>query len=346
MPERDIFVVGGSAGALEALQVLVRQLPADFPGAIFVVLHVASESPSSLPAILKRNGPLHAVHATDREAIRPGRIYIAPPDYHLLVHRGHVRVVRGPRENRHRPAIDPLFRSAARAYGNRVVGVILSGMLDDGSAGLAAIKRHGGTAVVQDPQEAIFGEMPASALQTVDADYVVPAADLGATLVSVAAKPALETVPAAASTHVAKEDRITEFYLDAMEDPDRPGAPSVFTCPECNGVLWEVPELGGPMRFRCRVGHAYTAGTLLAEKIHSYESALWEALRSLEESANLAHRMAKSARAANNLRSAERYEEQAENKEQHAGALRAMLLENEKQITTPEEKAVTIERVS
>ena len=346
MPERDIFVVGGSAGALEALQILVRQLPADFPGAIFVVLHVASESPSSLPAILKRNGPLPAVHATDREAIRPGRIYIAPPDYHLLVHRSHVRVVRGPRENRNRPAIDPLFRTAARAYGNRVVGVILSGLLDDGSAGLATIKRHGGTAVVQDPQEAIYGEMPASALQSVEADYVVPAADLAATLISVAAKPALETVPAAASTHVAKEDRITEFYLDAMEDPDRPGTPSVFTCPECNGVLWEVPELGGPMRFRCRVGHAYTGGTLLAEKVHSYEGALWEALRALEESANLAHRMARSARAANNLRSAERFEQQAENKEQHAGALRAMLLENENQVPAPEVKDAGIEQVS
>jgi two-component system, chemotaxis family, protein-glutamate methylesterase/glutaminase len=162
--EHEIFVVGASAGGVEALTRLVRTLPARFPGTLFVVLHLPAESPSLLPSILTRSGSLKASHPQDGERIAPGQIYVAPPDHHLLVESGYMRVVRGPKENRHRPALDPLFRSAARSYGPRVVGIVLSGMLDDGTAGLMAIKRCGGLAIVQNPAEALYPSMPQSTL--------------------------------------------------------------------------------------------------------------------------------------------------------------------------------------
>ena len=179
MPGRDIHVIGASAGGVETLAELVRALPADLPASLFVVLHLPPHAISVLPQILSRSGPLPAAHARDREPIGRGRIYVAPPDHHLLIHRDHVRVVRGPRENNCRPAVDPPFRSAARSYGRRVVGVILSGVLDDGTAGLAAIRQRGGVAVVQDPDEARFSGMPTSALELVGADHRLRLADIG-----------------------------------------------------------------------------------------------------------------------------------------------------------------------
>src|SRR2546421_6158345 len=175
MPGHDIIVIGASAGGVEALVKLAGQLPADLPASIFIVLHIPAQSPSLLPDILSRSGRLEAVHPQNGESIAPGRIYIAPPDHHLIVTRGHVRVIHGPKENRHRPAIDPLFRSAALAYGPQVIGVVLTGSLDDGTAGLIAVKQRGGLAVVQDPDDAYCGDMPRSALRYVKApDYVLP----------------------------------------------------------------------------------------------------------------------------------------------------------------------------
>src|SRR3954470_2925577 len=178
MPSHDIIVIGASAGGVETLKALVRGLPAELPAAVFVVLHVAPGGPGYLPQILAKAGPLPASFPEDGEAIANGRIYVAPPDHHLLLEPGRVRVVRGPKENRHRPAADPLFRSAAWAYGPRVIGVVLSGTLDDGAAGLWAIKSCGGVAIVQDPEDALFDEMPASALASVDADHVAPLEEL------------------------------------------------------------------------------------------------------------------------------------------------------------------------
>jgi two-component system chemotaxis response regulator CheB len=192
MPKHDMIVIGASAGGVEALIKLVGSLPADLPAAIFLVLHIPAQSPSLLPDILNRAGPLHAVHPVDGQAIEYRHIYAAPPDYHLMVEKGIVRIVRGPKENRHRPAIDPLFRSAARTYGTRVVGVILTGSMDDGAAGLLAIKRRGGKAIVQDPQDALFASMPQSAIAHVEVDHVVPLFDMAPLLTKLAHEQAAE----------------------------------------------------------------------------------------------------------------------------------------------------------
>jgi two-component system chemotaxis response regulator CheB len=186
MAGHDIIVVGASAGGVHALVTLVGSFPQKLPAAIFVVLHIPAESPSLLPDILSRAGPLEAVEAVDCMDIEHRCIYVVPPDHHLLIERGHVRVVRGPKENRHRPAVDPLFRSAAQVYGPRVVGVILTGALDDGTAGLLAVKRRGGIAVVQDPDEALYSSMPLSALTNVEVDYRLPLSSIGPLLVHLA----------------------------------------------------------------------------------------------------------------------------------------------------------------
>src|SRR5262245_32648369 len=200
MANHDIIVLGASAGGIEALTDLVPQLPAALPVAIFVVVHLPPHSPSILPRLLTQAGPLPATHATDGEAIQPGHIYVAPPDFHLLLTPGTVRVVRGPQENLCRPAIDPLFRSAAAAYGPRAIGVILTGSLRDGTAGLLTIKQRGGVAVVQDPADALFPNMPRSALEYVDVDYCVPLAELAGVLARVAAQPARNTKTAVPSS--------------------------------------------------------------------------------------------------------------------------------------------------
>ena len=189
IPGRDIIVIGASAGGVEALSQLARHLPADLPAAVFVVLHVPPYSPGLLPRILSRSRTLPASHPADGEAIRNGRITIAPPDHHLLLEGGRIRLTRGPRENGHRPAVDPLFRTAACSFGPRVVGVVLSGTLDDGTAGLAAIKQRDGVAVVQDPDEALYTGMPRSAMESVAVDYCLPINGIAELLVRLAREP-------------------------------------------------------------------------------------------------------------------------------------------------------------
>jgi two-component system, chemotaxis family, protein-glutamate methylesterase/glutaminase len=189
MPGHDIVVVGASAGGVETLIKLVEKLPADLPASVFVVLHIPAQNPSLMPEILSRSGQLKAVHPMDDEAIQQRCIYVAPPDLHLLVERGRVHLLRGPKENRHRPAIDPLFRSAAAAYGPRVVGVVLTGSLDDGTAGLLAIKRLGGVAIVQDPVDALYPSMPLHALEHVDVDYKLPVSEIGPLITRLAYEP-------------------------------------------------------------------------------------------------------------------------------------------------------------
>ena len=264
MPGRDIVVVGTSAGGVEALRALVGGLPADFPGSVFVVMHAASESPGVLAQILDRSGPLPAAHASNRERIRPGHVYVAPPDTHLLLEPGVMRLTRGPRENRFRPAVDPLFRSAAAVYGPRVVGVILTGGLDDGTSGLWAVKRLGGVAVVQDPDEAFMPAMPLSALNQVEVEYKLPLAEIAPLLVRLASKTVAEQ-----GGYEVPEDLNIEMKI-AMEDHAREagvtrlGTPSVFTCPECHGTLLQLKE-NGRTRYRCHTGHAYSADSLLSE---------------------------------------------------------------------------------
>jgi two-component system, chemotaxis family, protein-glutamate methylesterase/glutaminase len=322
MPDHDIVVVGASAGGVEALADLVGSLPADLPAAVFVVLHVPSTGISALPDILSRRGPLPAAHVKDGEPIEHGRIYVAPPDHHVLLRPGHAHLARGPREHGHRPAVDPLFRSAAREYATRVIGVILSGALDDGTAGLLAIKARGGLAVVQEPADALYPGMPRGALEHVQPDHVQPAAAMGALLASLTAVPAADPLhPAPNDMKV--EDAVDGFAIEAIEG-EHPGKPSGFSCPDCNGVLWEIQD-GQLQRFRCRVGHAWSPESLLTQQSEGLEAALWIALRSLEERASLARRLAEPARRRGHSITAGRFEEQAAEAQQAARLVRDLL---------------------
>lgn len=329
----DIIVIGASAGGVEALCQLVHDFPPDLPAAIFVVLHISPQGTSVLPNILNRcrqkrykDGSLPAAHAKNGEAIEHGRIYVAPPNQHLLLKDGYIRLARGPKENSHRPAVDPLFRTAAQIYGHRVVGVVLSGTLDDGTAGLVAVKEQGGMAVVQNPNEALHSGMPSSAIENVDVDHILQVSEIAPVLVDLAYKPVqgVEDV----SRNMKMESDMAELELTAMQSSDRPGTPSPFACPECAGVLWELNE-GGVLRFRCRTGHAYSVGSLLSEQSEALEAALWTALRALEEKASLVERMATRARDRNQPFSAKRFEEQAQDMQQRAVLVRQLLLDGE-----------------
>jgi two-component system, chemotaxis family, protein-glutamate methylesterase/glutaminase len=324
MSGRDIIVVGASAGGVEALVKLASHLPADLPAALLVVLHLPSRSTSVLPKILSRVGPLKAIHPQHNDPIQRGYIYIAPPDHHLLIKGEVIHLSRGPRENGHRPAIDPLFRSAARTYGPQVVGVILSGALDDGTAGLQAVKMRNGIAVVQDPTECPFPGMPQSAIEKLDVDYVLLVTEI-AVLLDQLAHQELPADASPASAQMEDEIQIAELDMNAVEDENRPGTPSMFACPDCGGTLWEIHD-GELVHFRCRVGHAFSAETLLAEQSEALEEALWVAFRALEESASLATRMAKKADHQGHNLTAQRYYEQAEDTRQRAALIRQALL--------------------
>lgn len=331
MNRHKIIVIGASAGGVEALTKLVASLPADLPAAIFVVLHVSPEGTSVLPRILNRAGPLQAMHPKHGQAIEPGRIYVAPPDFHLLVKRGYIHLARGPQENRHRPAIDPLFRTAARAYGPLVIGVVLSGSLDDGTAGLLAIKMRGGVAIVQDPDDAYFSGMPRSAIENVEVNYILPASEIAPVLEELASQSLSEEKVNPVSGDIEIESDMAELDPIAVHKDDRPGTPSGFGCPECGGALWEIKE-SDYLRFRCRVGHAYSIDSLLAEQSEALEDALWSALRALEESGALAHRMARRARENNQNLIATRYEERARSTQQQSEIIRQVLLKGMKNI--------------
>lgn len=283
MPNRDIVVVGASAGGVEALTAVLGSLPADFPAAVFIAWHVAPYSRSMLPSILERASRLPAAHAKNGEPVRGGQVYVAPPDHHMLLERGKVRLTRGPKENRFRPAIDPLFRSAAYAYGPRVVGVVLSGSLDDGTAGLWAIKDRGGKAIAQDPNEALHPSMPLSALQHVEVDYKLPLARIGPTLVALSGEPAEDETAFPVSDKLEIEAHIEREGNGLEAGVLELGQPSVFSCPECQGVLLQIKD-GSLLRFRCHTGHAYSVDSLFASLSESGETALWAALRSTEES--------------------------------------------------------------
>jgi two-component system chemotaxis response regulator CheB len=285
---RDIVVIGASAGGVQALQKLVGGLPPDFPAAVFVVLHLWPGSESYLPSILTRAGQLPAVTALDGAAIERRKIYCAPSDYHLLLEAERMLVMRGPRENRFRPAVNPLFRSAAVAYRNRTIGVVLTGLLDDGAAGLWAIKQCGGVAIVQ--SDAVFDQMPRAALDNVEIDHHVPLARIPELLLKLTREP----ISAQAAPPVPEVIQINNegakmkpvaFKLDEV------GQRSLFVCPECSGALWEIEE-GKQLQYRCHVGHAYTGEVLETAQSSAIEQSLWSALRALKESAALDQRLA------------------------------------------------------
>ncbi|GAB1538637.1 chemotaxis protein CheB [Scytonema sp. NUACC21] len=325
MPGHDIIVVGASAGGVEALTYLVKNLPDDLDAAIVIVLHVPSHSNSVLPRILARAGNLPAAHAKDGELISPGRIYIAPPDYHLLVKPGYLQLSRGPRENNHRPAIDPLFRTAARAYGGRVIGVILTGVLDDGTAGLKAVKMRKGVAVVQDPDDAMYSGMPLSAIENIDnIDFVVALSDIPSTLVNLVNTPVEVEAENSVPNEVEFESDLAEMNMEALNNDNKPGKPSPFACPDCGGTLWDLSK-GDLLRFRCRTGHAFSAVSLQAKQSDAVEDALWIALRALEEKAALTRRMAQRMRDRNQVLSAKRLEDEAIDVQERATVIHNLL---------------------
>lgn len=324
IPGRDIIVIGASAGGVQALSAVIQDLPPDLPAAVFVVLHISPDGYSALPSILSRSGLLPASHPADGEVIRPGRIYVAPPDRHLAIQNSHVHLSRNASENGHRPAVDVLFRTAARWYGPRVAGVVLTGNLDDGTVGLAAIKKCGGVAIVQDPKDADYPGMPTSALANVEVDHVLPAAGIGGLL------DRLLYEPRPAGGVICDEVEEEPDAMGIWQDPQSSGSePSNLTCPECGGTLFEKPG-ERPLHFRCRTGHAYSPESLLSEQFHSLEGSLWAALRSLEENASLCRRMEERSRQHGNTFSTKRYEKRAEEAEKHAEALRRILIEDRK----------------
>jgi two-component system chemotaxis response regulator CheB len=317
-------VIGASAGSISLLRQLFAALPADYPAAVFVVVHVAPESPPILDSLIGRVSNMPAVLARAGARIRRSTITIAPPDLHLMLQPDGVVVTHGPRENRYRPSIDVLFRSAAVAFGSRVTGVILSGMLDDGAAGLWAVKRRGGMAVVQDPTDAEFADLPTNAIAATRVDHVVPVSDMPSLLMRIANE-TLSGVEEPVPVQMAKEVRIASRGDTSMEELDELGERVPLTCPECGGSLWEMGD-GGP-RYRCHTGHGYTLGTLTAEQANQVEAALWASLRRLEESERLSRHMESTARAMGNERSAQYHADMARANAGHAETLRKILRE-------------------
>lgn len=286
--QRDVIVVGASAGGVQALQSLVAQLPPELPASVLVVLHLMSSGTSVLHSILDRAGPLPATQARDGERLERGHVYVAPPDFHLLLRGPNIHLSAGPRENGHRPAIDPLFRSAARAYGPRVIGTVLSGTLDDGTDGLRLIKQRGGATLAQDPDDAAYGDMPRNAIQYVGPDFVLPVADMGAALFELVDTPLDPSPPNGIADPATQQVDLVEVEF-GREDPA--GDPTLLTCPDCGGVMLERDD-GGLVRFACQVGHAYSPESLNEQQGEALEHALWNAIRTLEERADLFGRMA------------------------------------------------------
>jgi two-component system chemotaxis response regulator CheB len=322
-----VVLIGTSAGGLNALRRLLGRLSPDFPAAVLVVMHIGSHY-SVLPKILKRDVGMPVRHAEDNESIVPGTVLIAPPDHHMLVEDGLIRLSQGAKENFARPAIDPLFRCAAVYYRENAIGVILTGMLDDGTIGLQAIKAYGGVALVQDPNEADEPEMPCSALQYVQVDDCMPLDGLAQRLIELTALENTAQRPEPKAT--AEWDRTevqSRFALRQrtdMDDLGRIATPAGIACPECHGGLWQV-DGASPMQFRCHIGHSYTEQTLLNGQDSAIEEAVWAAVRALHEKQMLLKRLAASANQPGREQAAEEHEASARTVASYAETLRSVL---------------------
>ncbi len=339
MAKHDVVVIGASAGGVEAIRRIVSDLPRDIRASIFVVLHI-SRGRSMLPEILTRAGRLPASHPTDGEPLQYGRVYVGPPDHHLVIIDGVVRIVHTASENGVRPAVDPLFRSAARTYGPRVIGVILTGALDDGTAGIAAVKEAGGVTIAQDPDEALSPGMPKSAIATGMIDHVVALRDIPLLLTALVEEEAPPPRPETGPHVRAMEPDLANVPL-AIVPGDRPGRPSVFSCPECHGTLWEVED-NGLLRFRCRVGHVYSPDSMLAAQTDEVDRALWTALRTLEERAALSHKLAERGRMREQHWVDKAFTRRAREAESEAGHIRSLLRARSVTIhTVPDDAATT-----
>ncbi|HEX8949081.1 MAG TPA: chemotaxis protein CheB [Dissulfurispiraceae bacterium] len=323
MAKNKIIALGASAGGIEAISKVISTLPEDIPAPLFVVLHSGPESPGLLDEIFSRAGRLKAKYAENGEAFSPGTIYIAPADHHLIIKDSRTLLSRGPRENRSRPALDPLFRSAGAAYDSQTIGVVLSGMLDDGTAGLFSLKRCGGITCVQDPADAAYPDMPRNALENVEVDYVLPAAELGPVLDRLAREHGENHTPI--PEDIVKEARIAELGVSNINMMEKMGNKAPFVCPECGGVLWEMRQ--DPIqRYRCNVGHAYTIASLISSQDEAIENALWAAIRSLEERANMLMRLVTYNRERGRAKVTVEWEREAEDSRRNAQRIRELLL--------------------
>jgi two-component system, chemotaxis family, protein-glutamate methylesterase/glutaminase len=331
MTSRNIIVIGASSGGVEALKNLIARLPSDFEASLFIVWHMSPNIRGILPQVLNQANTIYAAHAVDREPIYPNRIYIAPPDHHLLIESGCVRVTRGPKENRFRPAVDPLFRSAAYTYGQRVLGVILSGALDDGVAGLWTVKHRGGIAIVQDPNDAEVPSMPENAQREVTIDYCVPVAEMGALLVRLSQEQVADKVFMKDET----ENKKTEIEIRIAEQGSafeagimRFGTLTPYSCPECLGVLSAIKD-GNLTRYRCHTGHAFSGDSLLATITERIEDSLYAAIRGIEESVMLLNHIGDHIAELNQPKLAAVYFQKAKEAEARGQLIRQVVLSHE-----------------
>lgn len=318
---RDTVVVGTSSGGIPALRRLLGALPADLPAAVLVVMHQGRLA-GQLDAALRRASSLPLAFVSGDEPIEEGRVYLAPPDRHLIVTGDTVRISAGPREMRTRPAINPLFRTAAAARGGRVVAVQLTGLLDDGVAGLEAVRRCGGVTLVQDPEEADYPEMPQAAVDAGLADHVAPLerlADLLERLVHESAPTAI-TIPA----DIAIEARLSAGEPSRPASSERIGEQVPVACPDCGGPLWQTGE-GPAMHYRCHVGHSLSARAMLEAQADGIERSLWVAVRSLSERASILRKLAEGSSGRNDV-VAEDYRERAREAQEHSENARRFLL--------------------
>jgi two-component system chemotaxis response regulator CheB len=324
----DIVVIGTSAGGLKALSAVISVLPADFGAAVFVVQHLAPDKKSYLPKLLGDISDLPVSSPADGETFLPGHVYVAAPDHHLLLNGDRIRVMRGPQENRFRPSIDALFRSAARSFGSRVIGVVLTGYLDDGTVGLQTIKKRGGITVVQDPDEAEYPSMPRIALRYVDVDHTVAIAEAGPLLIRLVAEPAAaqEAFPTSPAieieANIAEQVMNTKEFLDNVEQI---GNRTTYTCPDCNGAIWQIGD-EEPLKLRCHVGHSFTGEVFSAEQSRNVESALWSAVRIMEEKVTFSRQLALRKRRQNMFDEADAFEKEADNLDNEVTRVRDLIV--------------------
>ncbi|QSB25288.1 chemotaxis protein CheB [Flavobacterium sp. CLA17] len=320
-----IVVVGTSAGGMKALIKLVEQLPKDFPAPILIVQHISADATGdALLNSLNKIGKLKCIHAKHGNHIESGYIYFAPSDHHLMVEKdGSLLVTKGAQENRSRPAIDPLFRSAAASFGNKTIGILLTGYLDDGTAGIITIQRCGGISIIQDPADADYPDMPTNALNQMKPDYCVPITEMGGILSTLMIRKSTKqlTIP----EDIVKEVKIAQRVLSDLPSVNSLGEQVPFNCPGCGGVLWKMDK-GPALRYRCHTGHSYTAAALLAEQTEKIEETMWTALRMFEERKNLLTTIANGQKGA----MANSANERAKMSQVHIDRIRAILLTDDK----------------